>query len=101
MKKLLILAALAFGVVGLTAEAKAVGYANPFNAPSHQGNVFDKLFKRKPLPAFQAAPWYTYYPYNGHFMTPAPLPGDTGGYPGQGGNYGGNPYFPSNPAPKK
>jgi hypothetical protein len=36
----------------------------------------------------QPAPWYLYWPYNGQFMTPFPLPGT----PGAGGLV--NPYFP-------
>lgn len=27
----------------------------------------------KPLPTFQAAPWYLYWPYDAHFQTPAPV----------------------------
>ena len=26
-------------------------------------------------PTFQAAPWYNYWPYDGHFLTPAPVSG--------------------------
>lgn len=58
-----------------------------------QGGVFHKLFARQPLPAFQAAPWYLYWPYNAHFMTPAPLPGAPFGTPGVGQPMV-NPYFP-------
>ncbi|AMV26675.1 hypothetical protein VT84_19910 [Gemmata sp. SH-PL17] len=44
-------------------------------------------------PAFQAAPWYLYWPYDGHFMTPAPVNGAFYGPPVTG-NFPVNPYFP-------
>jgi len=100
MKKLLVLAALGLGFVLSAADALAVGYANPFGVPS-TAHPFDRWFKRKPLPAFQAAPWYTYWPYNSHFQMSAPLPGQNPSpadyYGGQGGAPGNglNPYFPS------
>jgi hypothetical protein len=46
-----------------------------------------------PLPTFQAAPWYLYWPYDGHFLTPAPVSGAFYGPP-TAGNYPVNPYFP-------
>jgi hypothetical protein len=45
------------------------------------------------LPAFQAAPWYMYWPYDGHFQTPAPIHGAFYGPP-LTGNFPVNPYFP-------
>jgi hypothetical protein len=47
----------------------------------------------QPLPVFQAAPWYLYWPYDGHFLTPAPVQGAFYGPPGPG-NFPVNPYFP-------
>jgi hypothetical protein len=89
MKKLLLSAAAAFALAG---TASAAG--GPFSAtPGQQVRVgpIAKLFGKQPLPAFQAAPWYLYWPYNSHFMTPAPL---TGAYyaPPTAGQA--NPYFP-------
>ena len=50
--------------------------------------------KKKPqLPVFQAAPWYNYWPYDGHFLTPAPIGGAFYGPP-LTGNFPVNPYFP-------
>lgn len=49
---------------------------------------------KTPLPAFQAAPWYNYWPYDAHFQTPAPVTGAFYGPPGPG-NFPVNPYFPS------
>ena len=55
---------------------------------------FGQLFHRKPqLPVFQAAPWYNYWPYDGHFLTPAPVSGPFYGPP-MTGNFPVNPYFP-------
>ncbi len=86
MKKLFVLLAVAAVSLFATSTAPAAGKANPFNAPGHSGGF--GLFKKTPLPAFQAAPWYTYWPYNSHFQTPAPLPGAEG----FGGGWN-NPYF--------
>ena len=86
MKKLVILLA----AFALTASAASAQQPNPFNAPPTVGPI-KKLLKKNPLPAFQAAPWYMYFPYNAHFQTPAPLLGEGGG-----GGYGApNPYFPA------
>jgi hypothetical protein len=46
------------------------------------------------LPAFQAAPWYLYWPYDGHFQTPAPVHAPFYGPPAAG-NFPVNPYFPA------
>lgn len=43
--------------------------------------------------AFQAAPWYLYWPYNQHFQTPSPMMGAWYGPPSYGGTLQ-NPYFP-------
>ena len=94
MKHLLLLAAVMASVAFGAADASAAWNANPYNGTNHgTGGGF---FKKQPLPAFQAAPWYLYFPYNAHFQMPAPLYGDQmgGGYgaPQMGG---GNPYFPN------
>ena len=97
MKKLLILLA-GFGLLATSGIASAAGNANPFNIPGHNNPTL-RFFKKTPLPAFQAAPWYTYFPYNSHFQMPAPLPGQD--VPGPGGFGAGqgwmNPYFPTSP----
>ena len=49
--------------------------------------------RQAPLPTFQAAPWYLYWPYDGHFLTPAPVTGAFYGPP-MPGNFPVNPYFP-------
>ncbi len=55
--------------------------------------LFGGLNKPK-LPVFQAAPWYQYWPYDGHFMTPAPIAGGAFYGPPMTGNFPVNPYFP-------
>jgi hypothetical protein len=89
MKKLILLAAL--GVVALSGTASA---QNPFCQGRPGGGVGFGLFHKQPVPAFQAAPWYLYWPYDAHFMTPAPLNGAFAAPP-----YGGhglvNPFFPA------
>lgn len=88
MKKLMsaAVAVLAFSA----AEASAAGCSSPFcQGPGLQGG----LFKKQPLPAFQAAPWYLYWPYNAHFMTPSPLQGPY--YAPPPGGQLANPYFPA------
>ena len=95
MTKLLTITALLAGMAFTSAEASAAGGTNPFcnNCPGG-GHTFGSFFFKQPLPAFQAAPWYNYWPYDAHFQTPAPLQGAYYAPPGAGG--GGqlvNPYF--------
>jgi hypothetical protein len=58
----------------------------------HPGQNLRLPVKQK-LPVFQAAPWYTYWPYDGYFLTPAPVQGAFYAPPVQG-NFPVNPYFP-------
>ena len=98
MNKLAILAAAAALLALDAGTASADGFkANPYNGPTfgHGGGIF----RKQPLPAFQAAPWYLYFPYNAHFQTPAPLYGAPWYGPAVPGPAGlVNPYFP-NPYP--
>ena len=113
MRKYIVLAAIAaFGI--MSAEVKADGLppgvppANPFgNAPYPESighgpasrPVLSHIFHRggATLPVYQAAPWYLYWPYDAHFMTPAPI--FNGGYGTPVIPYAVNPYFPVNPYP--
>lgn len=95
MKKMI--AALAAGVavsVAVPATATAGGCPGPYcgSGPPPAG-LFSYLFEKRPVPAFQAAPWYLYWPYHGHFMTPAPMGGAYYGPPAAGAMV--NPYFPA------
>jgi hypothetical protein len=96
MKHLLLLAAVAASVALGAADASAAWNANPYNGANHgTGGGF---FKRQPLPAFQAAPWYLYFPYNAHFQTPSPMYNAPWYGPPASSGYGGgltNPYFPT------
>jgi hypothetical protein len=56
----------------------------------------------QPHVGFLAAPWYLYWPYDAHFMTPAPVHGAYYAPPGYGyGAYPGyaQPYFPAHDVP--
>ena len=55
--------------------------------------LFDGGHFNKKQPVFQAAPWYLYWPYDAHFLTPAPVSGPFYGPP-LTGNFPVNPYFP-------
>ena len=92
MKKLLLTLAAVVGLIASSAPASANGCPGPFCQPAGPRLPF---FRQSPVPAFQAAPWYLYFPYNAHFQTPAPMMGAF--YAPPGGGYGGmpNPYFPS------
>ena len=88
----------AIAMVAATAvDVRAGGCSGPgcpqSAPPTHPQGPFAKLFGKNPLPAFQAAPWYLYWPYDGHFLTPAPVQGAFYGPPGPG-NFPVNPYFP-------
>ena len=92
MKKLILAAVAVLGVALSAAPASAAGCSSPFcQGPGVKGTVF----KKHPMPAFQAAPWYLYWPYNAHFMTPSPLQGPYYAPPPAGGVV--NPYFPAAP----
>lgn len=94
MKKMFLAVLAVASLLAVASPADAGGNANPFNGPPG-GRLFPPIFQRQPLPAFQAAPWYLYWPYNGHFQTPAPLYGQFYAPPGMQGYGGGmtNPYF--------
>lgn len=73
--------------------ASADGCKGPFcnQAAYPKYTLFGSAHKN--LPAYQAAPWYLYWPYDAHFMTPAPVTGAFYGPPTPG-NFPVNPYFP-------
>jgi hypothetical protein len=95
---------IALGVVAglaITAgTASAVGhpcngpFCNQAAYPSYRHSLLALgAHNRQPLPTFQASPWYLYWPYDGHFLTPAPVTGAFYGPP-TAGNFPVNPYFP-------
>ncbi len=92
MKKLIAMLA-AVVVVGLSAgESLAGGAVSPMSY-SYGGHKGGYWLHKQPMPAFQAAPWYLYWPYDGHFLTPAPLTGPYYAPPTDAGMMT-NPYFP-------
>ena len=101
MKKFLFAVAAAVALMALAGSAQAQS-PNVFEGPRKP--IFKSLFHKQPLPAFQAAPWYLYFPYNAHFQTSAPMyNAPVYGPPGTGGGFQANPYFPQHnhmmPAP--
>jgi len=95
------------------APALAGGGYGPFKGgptyPTFFGWVHSSHGSQQPLPVYQAAPWYLYWPYDAHFQTPAPIGGAFYGPPVPG-NFPVNPYFaqpgiqmspiPGGPAPR-
>jgi hypothetical protein len=82
--------------------------AKPYWSRGFFGNPYfsssSNLTRMPTLPVFMAAPWYNYWPYDGHFQTIAPMAHGLY-YPPP--TYTGNPYLPGqypayvpgNPAP--
>lgn len=68
------------------------GHAKP-PAPTPTTLFGGGLGHKPKLPVYQAAPWYNYWPYDAHFLTPAPISGPFYGPP-LTGNFPVNPYFP-------
>ncbi len=57
-------------------DAHADGLAKPYvNGPFSNHLSAPSTTRGRTLPVFQAAPWYLYWPYDGHFLTPAPMYG--------------------------
>ena len=99
IRKTLFVAAVMLGAAG-TDSAQAQNGARPCNGPfcnqPRYPTFGNYLFgsHQKSLPTFQAAPWYMYWPYDAHFLTPAPVTAPFYAPPGPG-NFPANPYFPS------
>ena len=97
MRKWILFAAAAIAVVGISsAEARAEGGAlrGPFNNQPPAHGIFSHFRGGQVLPVYQAAPWYLYWPYDAHFLTPAPVGGAFYAPPIQG-NFPVQPYFPA------
>ena len=71
-----------FGVAATASDALAFGgppvqggCSGPFCNQAKYPTLASYVFKSHstPLPTFQAAPWYLYWPYDGHFQTVAPM----------------------------
>lgn len=74
------------------------GCTGPFCNQGRYPTLGSYLFRghSTQLPVYQAAPWYLYWPYDAHFLTPAPVTGAFYGPPVPG-NFPVNPYFPGAP----
>jgi hypothetical protein len=95
----LALAALAFDAG--TASAQIHGANSQFTNNPRYPTLASYAFRgsvKPALPTYQAAPWYLYWPYDAHFLTPAPLNAPFVGPP-ISGNFPVNPYFPAQPGP--
>ena len=96
--------AIALAAFGLSAsEVRAQGFRKrPPNAPiaNFTSNPFPPKYWHGgyTLPVYQAAPWYLYWPYDAHFLTPAPVHGAFYAPPIPG-NFPVQPYFPTPPLP--
>ena len=109
LRKFAFAAAVALGVAASDTPARAnpTGCNGPFCNNPRYPTLSSLVFghnTRQPLPTFQAAPWYLYWPYDGHFQTIAPMahglyypPPTYTGNPYLPGAYPG--YLPGNPAP--
>jgi hypothetical protein len=66
-----------FVLAAAASDACAIGDRSPNCAPWINGAPWFSVdlsgARAQPLPTFQAAPWYLYWPYDGHFQTPAPV----------------------------
>ncbi len=78
--------------------------AKPIWTRGYFGGSPSRITKMPTLPVYMAAPWYLYWPYDGHFQTVAPMahglyypPPTYTGNPYMPGTYPG--YFPGNPSP--
>ena len=98
IRKILFVTAIALGVAATDRAAKAdgPGCSGPGCGAPRFTTFGSFLFQshNKALPTFQAAPWYLYWPYDGHFLAPAPIHAPFYGPP-TNGNFPVNPYFPA------
>jgi len=97
--KNLLLAAVALAGLGLTAGTASADGIGAFGNPYCQGTGCRAGYGHfgrhaYAAPVLQAAPWYLYFPYNAHFMTPGPLAAPFFAPPYAGGALV-NPYFPA------
>jgi len=89
--------ALAVAATVAATAGTASAFGHPCNGPFCNQAAYPKYYSlfggRQNAPVFQAAPWYLYWPYDAHFLTPAPVTGAFYGPPTPG-NFPVNPYFP-------
>ena len=76
-------------------------YSAPWMAHPHfGGNHFSRsnqVSRMPTLPVYMAAPWYLYWPYDGHFQTVAPMAAMSQWMPPPQSAYGANPALPTYP----
>ena len=80
-----------YASAGDCATCGSGGGARTWGPHAHKSERFTGWFhSSSQAPKLQTAPWFSYFPYNGQFMTPAPFGGQFN--PAGGGMV--NPYFP-------
>jgi len=100
IRSLVVMVAVMAGLAAGADQARAAGpgcngpFCNQAGYPKNYTLAACLFGNKTPLPAFQAAPWYLYWPYDAHFLTPAPVTGAFYGPPTPG-NFPVNPYFPA------
>jgi hypothetical protein len=87
MKKLIVAAVALMAIAANEVQAWGGGCNGPYCGGYHGPAGYSQ-------PVFQAAPWYLYGPYNGHFQTAAPLTGAFYAPPSTGGMLV-SPYYPA------
>jgi len=70
--------------------------ANPIFGHPHF-NRSGNLSRQPTLPVYMAAPWYLYWPYDGHFQTVAPMAAGAQWMPPPQSAYGANATLPTYP----
>src|SRR5262245_59798333 len=99
IRSLVLATAAAAGLAATAGDAQAWGdgcngpFCNQAHYPQYSTLANFLGAHQGPKPTFQAAPWYLYWPYDAHFLTPAPVTGAFYGPP-MPGNFPVNPYFP-------
>lgn len=75
--------------------------AHPWTAhPTFGSKHFNRsgnLSRQPTLPVYMAAPWYLYWPYDGHFQTVAPMAAGAQWMPPPQSAFGANPTLPTFP----
>ncbi|WP_020474106.1 hypothetical protein [Zavarzinella formosa] len=76
-------------------------YSAPWMTHPHFGNPKfsrgNQVSRMPTLPVYMAAPWYLYWPYDGHFQTVAPMAAMSQWMPPPQSAYGTNPALPTYP----
>ena len=92
MKRLALLLALVLAVPSVAQASGGNGFGYSVQSAFSFGVSPGYGHRGPQLPVFLAAPWYLYWPYDAHFMTPAPVAAPFFAPPAPG-NYPAQPYI--------